>query len=293
MDGLQLLQENSALFLSIIFVVGLLVGSFLNVVAYRLPVMMNRRWRQECQDYLGQKSETDPPEQVEPFNLMWPRSRCGHCGHMISWWENIPVLSYLFLRARCRGCQQKISVLYPLVEVITAVISVVVAWRFGFSLETVAALLLTWALIPACLIDLKYMLLPDSILLPWLWLGLLLNVVGVFTSLESAVVGAAGGYLILWSVYQVFKALTGKEGMGFGDFKLLALIGAWVGVEYLPMVILFSSLSGAIVGLSLVVFRRHSREIPIPFGPYLAMGGWVALIWGPEISQKYLQILHY
>ncbi len=282
---LQYLQHNEWAFLLVSGLLGLLIGSFLNVVIYRLPIMMQREWESECREMLGQElsGECD-----EPFNLSQPRSRCPHCGHAITALENIPVFSYLALRGRCSGCQAKISPRYPLVEVTTALLSVVVASHFGVGWQAAAAILLTWVLITLSLIDFDVQLLPDSITLPLLWLGLLLNLNGLFTDLQSAVIGAAAGYLALWSVYQLFKLVTGKEGMGYGDFKLLALFGAWFGWQFLPQIILISALVGAVIGVSLILLLGRDRNIPIPFGPYLAVAGWVAMLWGEEINHTYL-----
>jgi len=283
---LQYLQHNEWAFLLVSGLLGLIIGSFLNVVIYRLPIMMQREWESECREMLGQEQ---CEEQSEPFNLNRPRSRCPHCSHAITAIENIPVLSYLFLRGCCSGCQAKISPRYPLVEAATALLTLVVAAHFGFGWPAVAAILLTWVLITLSLIDFDVQLLPDSITLPILWFGLLLNINGLFADLQSAVIGAAAGYLALWSVYQLFKLLTGKEGMGYGDFKLLALFGAWLGWQYLPQIILISALVGAAVGISLILIRGRDRNIPIPFGPYLAIAGWVAMLWGAEINRTYLQ----
>lgn len=265
-------------------ILGLAVGSFLNVVIARLPTMLEREWRQDCQQYLELPSSD---EASAPFNLMVPRSRCPQCGHQIAAWENIPLLSYLVLRGRCSECATRISPQYPLVEAITGILSAVVAWHLGLTWLCAAALLLTWSLIALSAIDLKHQLLPDVIVYPILWLGLLLSVFGGFTEAHSAIIGAAAGYLVLWTVYQLFKRLTGKEGMGYGDFKLLAVLGAWFGWQTLPLIILLSSVAGAAVGLSLIAFRGHDRTVPIPFGPYLAIGGWVAMLWGPQLWSLY------
>lgn len=270
--------------ISVIFILGLLIGSFLNVVIHRLPLIMHREWQQQCHELIG----SDAPE-TSPLTLSIPRSRCPHCGHAISALENIPVISYLFLRGRCRGCQAHISVRYPLIEALTGVLSAVVAWHFGFSWVCLGALLLTWALIALTFIDVDEQLLPDSITLPLLWLGLFFNLFSSFTTLQSAVIGALAGYLSLWLVYHAFRLATGKEGMGFGDFKLLAALGAWLGWEFLPVIILLSSLVGAVVGISLILLRQHNRSQPIPFGPYLAAAGWLALIWGDAINSGYLR----
>ncbi|WP_317623665.1 prepilin peptidase [Sideroxydans lithotrophicus] len=267
-------------------IIGLLVGSFLNVVIHRLPKMMERDWRAQCAELNEQ-----PEENVSRYNLLVPRSACPHCGHAIGATENIPILSYLLLRGKCKGCGAAISPRYPIVEAISAILSAYAAWHFGFGMAGIAAIVFVWALIALTFIDFDTQLLPDDITLPLLWLGLLLNLNGAFTSLQNAVVGATLGYLALWGVYWLFKLTTGKEGMGYGDFKLLATIGAWLGWTMLPLVILLSSLVGAAVGISLIVFAKHGRHIPIPFGPYLAGGGLIALFWGQALTQSYLQLL--
>jgi len=251
-----------------------------------LPKMMEREWQEQCAELNNR-----PLADHAPFNLLLPRSACPHCQHPIGALENIPLLSYLFLRGRCAGCGTPISLRYPIVEAVSGVLSAFAAWHFGFGLAGIAALFLIWALIALTFIDFDTQLLPDSITLPLLWLGLLLNLNGAFTSLANAVVGAVAGYLVLWSVYWAFKLFTGKEGMGFGDFKLLAAIGAWLGWTLLPLVILLSSLVGAVVGIILIVAARHGRNIPIPFGPYLAGGGLIALFWGQSLTHAYLQLL--
>jgi len=264
---------------------GLIVGSFLNVVIYRLPRMLERQDREACQEFLKVTPDATP----ERFDLVAPRSRCPHCGHAIRAYENIPVLSYLLLRGRCSSCAAPISIRYPVVETLSAIAAGAVAWRFGFSAQAGGAVLLTWALIALSFIDFDTQLLPDDITLPLLWLGLLFNLQGGFTTLSHAVVGAVAGYGLLWAVYHAFRLLTGKEGMGYGDFKLLAALGAWLGWQALPSIILLSSAAGAIVGLSLMALRGHDRNVPIPFGPYLAMGGWLALMWGSQINLAYLR----
>ncbi|MET4001059.1 A24 family peptidase [Marinobacterium sp. MBR-109] len=270
-------------------VISLLVGSFLNVVIYRLPVMMQREWDAMLQaDAVPGENAVADQEPQERFNLMLPRSRCGHCGHLIQWYENIPVISWLFLRGRCSDCGTRISVRYPLVELLSGLIGGWLIWQFGLTPQGVALVVLSWGLIALTFIDLDHQLLPDSITLPLLWLGLLLNTQGVFTSLESAVYGAAAGYLVLWGVYWLFKLVTGKEGMGYGDFKLLAAIGAWGGIQVLPLVILLSSVVGVVLAFGLIALRRHSAQNPLPFGPYLAIAGWVALVWGDQIISAYL-----
>lgn len=292
----DLLQHNPVLYLSIIVVLGLLVGSFLNVVIYRLPVMLKKQWKADCIAFLEQE-QSKPSVTVgithEPFNLVVPRSHCPHCGHLITALENIPVLSYLFLRGRCRECKTPISIRYPLTEILSATLAALVAWEFGVSLQASMALLLTWGLICLTFIDYDHQYLPDNITLPFLWLGLFLNLNGLFVDLPSAVIGAIAGYLTLWLVYQVFKKLTGKEGMGYGDFKLLAMLGAWLGWQALPAIILLSTLVGSVIGISLILFKQHERSHPIPFGPYLAIAGWIALLWGNEINTTYLNWINY
>ncbi|WP_426149731.1 prepilin peptidase [Pseudomonas sp. DC3000-4b1] len=264
---------------------GLLVGSFLNVVIHRLPIMMNAEWRAQAREYLQM-----PPLPAEPrYNLMVPRSACPHCGHRISAVENIPVLSYLWLRGRCAGCRASISPRYPLVELASGLLSAFVAWHFGATWQAGAVLLLTWGLLAMSLIDVDHQLLPDALVLPLLWLGLIVNALGLFVPLSDALWGAVAGYLSLWLVFQAFRLLTGKEGMGHGDFKLLALIGAWGGWQVLPLTILLSSAVGAILGALMLRARGQSHATPIPFGPYLAVAGWIALIWGADITASYLQ----
>jgi leader peptidase (prepilin peptidase) / N-methyltransferase len=284
---IELLSTHPTLFLCVVAVLGLIVGSFLNVVIHRLPLMMEREWHSQCAELTNNSAPTDNPEQV--LTLSKPRSRCPHCDHAISAFENIPVISYLWLRGRCSGCQAKISARYPIIELLTALTSVAVAWHFGFSWATLAALFFTWALITLTMIDFDYQLLPDSITLPFLWLGLTLSLWPVFVDSPTAIVGALAGYLSLWSIYWLFKLLTGKEGMGYGDFKLLALLGAWMGWQALPVIILLSSVVGAVVGITLIVVRGRDRNIPIPFGPYLATAGWITLMWGEDISAAYLR----
>jgi len=265
---------------------GLFVGSFLNVVIHRLPRMMEREWQEQAAELRGE--EPPSPPSTERYNLAVPRSSCPHCGHRIRAIENIPLISYVVLRGRCRHCSAPISARYPLVECLTALVSAYAAIHFGASLALVGALLFLWAMVVLAFIDLDTQLLPDQITLPVLWLGLAFNLGATYVPLSSAVVGAMAGYLILWSVFWVFKLATGKEGMGYGDFKLLAAIGAWLGWQMLPMVVLLSSLVGAAVGISLIVFARHERSAPIPFGPYLAAAGVLALFWGETITELWL-----
>jgi leader peptidase (prepilin peptidase)/N-methyltransferase len=255
---------------------GLVVGSFLNVVIYRLPLMMERRWRQDCCELL----EVEQEKQEAPLNLATPNSHCPNCKAAIKPWHNIPVLSYVLLRGKCASCAILIAPRYPMLEFVTGLMTMALACYFGPSLALLGAALLTWSLIALTMIDVDHKLLPDDITLPLLWLGLLFNLNGTYVNLADAVIGAMAGYLILWSIYQVFKLLTGREGMGYGDFKLLAALGAWLGWQMLPEIILLSSLVGAICGVALMLVKRRGREIPIPFGPYLAVAGWLALLWG-------------
>ncbi len=267
---------------------GLVVGSFLNVVIHRLPRMMESEWRAQCAELNGKELDAQAP-----YNLAHPASHCPQCQHRIRIWENIPLLSYALLRGRCSNCAAAISARYPAIEAACGLLSAGVIFQFGPTLAGAAALIFVWVMLALSAIDIDTQLLPDSLTLPLLWAGLLLNIGGTFTSLTSAVTGAAIGYLSLWSVYWLFKLLTGKEGMGFGDFKLLAAIGAWLGWTMLPLVILLSSLVGAIVGISLMLFRSHQRDTPIPFGPYLAAAGVIALFWGQPLTQTYLRLLDF
>ncbi len=262
---------------------GLFVGSFLNVVIHRLPRMMEQEWHAQAASLRGE----DPPAR-ERFNLATPRSRCPHCGHLITAFENIPVVSYLILRGRCRHCSAPIGHRYPVVELLSALLSGYAAWHFGFGLAALGALAFIWTMIALAFIDFDTQLLPDSLTLPLLWGGLALNLAGTYAELPSAVIGAMAGYLALWSVYWLFRLVTGKEGMGYGDFKLLGAIGAWLGWQVLPLTILLSSLVGAVVGIGLILFARHGRNVPIPFGPYLAAAGVLALFWGEAITTFYL-----
>jgi leader peptidase (prepilin peptidase)/N-methyltransferase len=273
-------------FVFFITLLGLLIGSFLNVVIYRLPLILEREWRQECKEYLA--LEYDEGGDDKPFNLAFPLSHCPHCKITIKPYHNIPVMSYLLLKGRCARCHRNISARYPLIEALTAGCSAIVAFHFGYSIELIFALLLTWSLIALSFIDIDTQLLPDSITLPMLWLGLLINTFSLFTEAKASIIGAIAGYLSLWSIYQLFKLVTGKEGMGYGDFKLLGLFGAWLGWQYLPIIVLLSSLVGAIMGLLMVIFIRHNHNNPLPFGPYLATAGWLALIWGDDLNKIYL-----
>jgi leader peptidase (prepilin peptidase)/N-methyltransferase len=291
LDTLWFFQSNPIAGVGFVFLIGLCIGSFLNVVIHRLPKMMERDWAQQCEAYLAEHNLPAPPQEKAPFNLMVPRSRCPHCGHVISSLENIPVISYVMLRGKCRGCQAHISPRYPIIELVTAALSALVAYRYGFTIEAGLGLIFVWCLISLTMIDFDTYLLPDSITLPLLWLGLVVNYFNVFTSLDNALWGAVIGYLCFWSLFWVFKLLTGKEGMGYGDFKLLAALGAWMGWQMLPQIILVSSLVGAVIGISLIVIRGRDKNIPIPFGPYLAIAGGIAFIWGEAINDYYLQTL--
>lgn len=289
MSILQAFEQHPSFLHFSIGLLGLLVGSFLNVVVYRLPIMLQRNWRKECLEFLDQE-ETNPPS-PEVFNLSQPRSRCPFCNHSITALENIPVLSYLLLKGKCKNCKKPISIRYPIVELTTALLSVLITLHFGVSLQTVAALLFTWTLICLTLIDFDTQLLPDSITLPLLWFALLASLFHVFVTPETALIGALLGYLSLWSVFWLFKLLTGKEGMGYGDFKLLAAIGALLGWKMLPLVIMLSAFVGALVGMTLIVLKGRDKNIPIPFGPYLSIAAYIALIWGDDINRTYLQFV--
>jgi leader peptidase (prepilin peptidase)/N-methyltransferase len=280
---LELLQSSPWAFTAIAALVGLMVGSFLNVVIHRLPKMMERGWHDQCAEL-----RNESPAATPPYNLVIPRSACPSCGHPIGAVENIPLLSFLVLKGRCRHCGAGINPRYPAVEALTGLISGYAAWHFGFSFPALAALVFCWTLIALTFIDLDTQLLPDSLTQPLIWAGLLVNLGGTFAPLPAALAGAAAGYLSLWGVYWLFKLATGKEGMGYGDFKLLAAIGAWLGWQMLPLTILLSSLVGAAVGISLMLFARHGRDVPIPFGPYLAGGGLIAMFWGQGLTRAYL-----
>jgi leader peptidase (prepilin peptidase) / N-methyltransferase len=283
---LEILAGSLPVFAFCCLILGLLIGSFLNVVVYRLPLMLERDWKTQAREILSLPSE---PQQAT-FNLILPNSQCPQCGHEIRPWENIPLLSFLALRGKCSSCKTPISKRYPLVELACGLLSAYVAWHFGFTWQTAGMLLLTWGLLAMSLIDADHQLLPDALVLPLLWLGLIANYFGLYASLGDAVWGAVAGYLSLWSVYWLFKLVTGKEGMGYGDFKLLAMLGAWGGWQVLPLTILLSSLVGAILGLIMLRLRNAETSTPIPFGPYLAIAGWIALLWGDQITGTYLQI---
>ena len=285
----NLLGQNSTLLTSLITLLGLFVGSFLNVVIYRLPLRLQHEWQSECKEFLDVNVSSSDNAEAPPENIFTSRSHCPHCGHLISALENIPVLSYLFLRGKCSECSAHISVRYPVVEILTAVLSGITAWSFGFSAALPFVLILVWSLVALSFIDFDHKLLPDKLVYPILWLGLLVNSQNILTDIYSALYGAVAGYLVLWIVYQAFKLLTGKEGMGYGDFKLLSLIGAWLGWQMLPLVVLLSSLVGAIVGILGILILGRDKQLPIPFGPYLSAAALIALFWGQQIIDSYLQ----
>lgn len=280
-----LLSEQPWVFVGMALVLGLIVGSFLNVLVWRLPKMLVREWRAQAQEILGLPA--DPAGPV--YNLMHPNSCCAHCSQPIRPWENIPVLSYLLLKGRCARCRESISARYPFTELACALLSAMVAWHFGFGWQAGAVMLLSWGLLAMSLIDVDHQLLPDVLVLPLLWLGLILNSGDLLATLPDALWGAVVGYVCLWSVFWVFKVVTGKDGMGYGDFKLLALLGAWGGWQILPMTLLIASLLGVFAGLILMRLRKSQASVPMPFGPCLAIAGWIALLWGGQITDFYLQ----
>jgi len=286
-QAIAFFAEHTSMQIISALLLGMIVGSFLNVVVYRLPKMLLRDWQQQAREVLG--LPVTPPEAT--FNLMLPRSRCPHCGHAIRSWENIPVFSYLLLGGKCTNCKNSISLRYPLVELFAGLISALVVWHFGLTPQAAAMLLLSWGLLTMSLIDADHQLLPDALVLPLLWLGLLVNSQGLFAPLVDALWGAALGYLSLWSIYWLFKLITGKEGMGYGDFKLLALLGAWGGWQVLPLTVLLSSLTGAVLGIIWLRLRRQDSNSTLPFGPYLALAGWLALLFGEQISSQYLNLV--
>lgn len=282
-----LLNDYPALLVAGCLVLGLIVGSFLNVVIYRLPKIMERTWRTESRVILGLEEEKASAE--KPFNLAFPPSHCPQCLAPVKPWQNIPVLSYLLLKGRCANCGVVISARYPIIELCAGLLAALAAWQLGFSAQLAAALIFLWVLLTLTMIDADHQLLPDQLTLPLLWLGLLINTRSLFVPLQDAVIGAVAGYLALWSVFHIFRLLTGKEGMGYGDFKLLAALGAWMGWQMLPTIILLSSLVGAVAGSLLLLIQRKGRGTPIPFGPYLAGAGVIALFWGEALVNNYLQ----
>lgn len=289
---IQALESNTFVFLSVVALFSLLVGSFLNVVIYRLPKIMEQGWYKECREFLADEltvnNKNNSQQNQQHITLSTPASTCPKCNHLIRFYENIPVISWCFLRGKCSQCKNNISVRYPFIELATAVLSTVIAFYYGVTTTTLFIILLTYALICLTMIDYDHMLLPDQITLPFLWLGLLVNVNGAIVPLHDAVIGAAVGYVSLYSVFWAFKLLTGKEGMGYGDFKLVALFGAWIGWQLLPLLILMASAVGAIIGIGLMLFKNHKREQAIPFGPYLAVAGWITMVWGKGIWAWYL-----
>jgi len=300
-DVITSFENFPSFFYGAVTLFSLIIGSFLNVVIYRLPKIMEQGWYKECREFLADelivRSATDATEQGDSENtsidisLSKPASTCPHCEHRIRFYENIPIISWLFLRGKCSQCKTSISIRYPLVEAATAGLSLVVAMHYGVTLNTLFILLLTWGLICLTLIDYDHMLLPDQITLPLLWLGLLININGLIVPLESAVIGAVVGYMSLFSIFWGFKLITGKDGMGHGDFKLVALFGAWLGWQLLPLLILMASVVGAIIGIILIVLKKQKREQAIPFGPYLAIAGWITLLWGEPVWSWYLSTL--
>ncbi len=290
----ELFTQSPAIFIAVIFAFALMIGSFLNVVIFRLPIMMQREWRAQCEDLLREPAPNLPEGR---FNLLVPRSQCPSCGAPIAAWQNIPLLSYLLLGAQCGECRASISVRYPLVEILSAALAAVCAWQLGFGWESLLAVGVTFALVVISLIDADHQIIPDSIVYPLLWAGLLVSLFHpmadaqtLFIAPRDAIIGALAGYLSLWSVYQLFKLVTGKEGMGHGDFKLLAALGAWLGWQYLPTIILMSAIVGAAVGIGLIVFGGRDRQAAIPFGPYLAAAGWITMLWGEAIQNAYLDL---
>nr|VFK24856.1 MAG: type 4 prepilin peptidase 1 Aspartic peptidase. MEROPS family A24A [Candidatus Kentron sp. MB] len=299
MSLIDYLRIHPSAFPLVSVLLGIIVGSFLNVVIWRLPIMLERAWRRQCQAFfrevypraLVDVSENSKAVEEAPFNLLLPRSQCPNCAHTLWAWENIPVLSYLLLRGRCSACRAPISARYPFIELLSGVMAGIVAWQAGFGIPAVGALVLTWVLIALAFIDWDRQQLPDEITLPTLWLGLAFNLFGVYASIEDGIIGAMLGYGVLWSVYWLFRLWTGKEGMGHGDFKLLGMVGAWLGWQSLPATILIASMMGALVGMGLILLRGHDRNIPIPFGPYLAIAAWITLLWGEEMMEWYWGIL--
>jgi leader peptidase (prepilin peptidase)/N-methyltransferase len=293
MGIVSLLQQSPGLFAAATFVIGLLVGSFLNVVIYRLPLILERQWQAQCAELEGK----EPAAAADAFTLSTPRSHCPACKAPVTAMQNIPVISWLVLKGRCAACGTRIPARYPAVELATGLLSAAVAWHFGFGFEAACALALTWFLVPLTGIDVDHQLLPDALTLPLVWLGLLASLfhdpasgTALPVSPRDAIIGAAAGYLSLWGVFHAFKLLTGKEGMGYGDFKLFAALGAWMGWQMLPLILLLSAAVGAIVGIALIVLRKQGREVPIPYGPYLAGAGWIAALWGPQIVGGYLSV---
>lgn len=288
-NWLSLFAPWPVVYLPFIFILGLMIGSFLNVVIFRTPKIMEQEFRSECCELLeiNDKKQDKQQSGASFTSLSKPNSTCPQCSKPIKPWQNIPIISYLFLKGQCANCQNPISIRYPIIEFITAMLSVATVYLLGLSAATIFSLLLLWFLIALTMIDIDTFLLPDSLTLPLLWLGLLLNTFAVYTDLSSAVWGAIAGYGILWAVFYLFKIVTGKEGMGFGDFKLLAALGAWMGWQVLPVIIILSSFVGAVIGIAGILILGRDKNIPIPFGPYLAIAGWIAFLWGEQITQFY------
>lgn len=308
MSILDLISQNAAYFYSLVAIISLLVGSFLNVVIHRLPIMMERAWREGLEEFNSlneaegisnaessssdvEISQDKNAEEPDVFNLAVPRSRCPSCNHEITALQNIPIISYLVLGGKCSNCKTRISARYPIVEFVTMVLSLVVAWQFGPTPQALLGIVATWFLVSMTMIDFDHQLLPDTLTLPLMWIGLLAALMPVFADLQSSVIGAAAGYMVLWSVYQLFKLVTGKEGMGYGDFKLLAALGAILGWQALPMIILLSSLVGAILGIAMISMTGRDKNIPMPFGPFLATAGWIAMLWGETMTNWYYGLL--
>ena len=292
---LELFQISPLIFVASVFVLSLLIGSFLNVVIYRLPIMMEQEWRAHCKELNATPATSIPAGR---FNLIFPQSHCSFCGAQITVLKNIPILSYLILNGKCSSCNTVISKRYPIVESLTAILTAIVAWRFGFGWESAAAVILTWSLIAISAIDIDHHIIPDSISLPLIWIGFSLSLfhpmVGtevLFIDPKTGIIGALAGYLSLWCIYQLFRLITGKEGMGYGDFKLLAALGAWLGWQMLPLIILLSAIVGTTVGSTMIILHRHDRNIPIPFGPYLATAGWIAMLYGEQMITSYLDFM--
>ena len=283
-------QTHPYAFVILMIVVGLVIGSFLNVVIYRLPIMMERDWREQCESLFG-ITERSEKGMSTTFNIVRPRSQCPHCGKLITAFNNIPVISFLILKGKCNNCGKSISIRYPVVEILSGTLAGITAAHFGYHIEVLFACMLSWALIGLTFIDLDHQLLPDDITLPFLWIGIICNMFNLFTDINSSIIGVITGYGLLWLIFIIFKFFTGKTGMGYGDFKLTAMLGAWLGWQLLPLVILLSSLLGAIIGICLVLLAGHDRKIPIPFGPFLAIAGWIALIWGTDITHYYLGLM--
>ena len=292
---LELFQISPLIFIASVFILSLLIGSFLNVVIYRLPIMMEQEWRAHCKELNATPATAIPAGR---FNLIFPQSRCPFCGAQITVLKNIPILSYLVLNGKCSSCNTAISRRYPIVESLTAILTAIVAWRFGFGWESAAAMILTWSLIAISAIDIDHHIIPDSISLPLLWIGLSLSLFHpmvdtevLFIDPKTGIIGTLAGYLSLWCIYQLFRVATGKEGMGYGDFKLLAALGAWLGWQMLPLIILLSAVVGTAIGITMIILHRHDRNVPIPFGPYLATAGWIAMLYGEQIITSYLDFM--